>query len=209
VTVVDEWSDTGFGIRDVGSEAYRRWCLAFWAMSAVATSGVLWTALDPDDHPVVFTVSVTWFLGLLVAMLTRKAFLRMDPKRFALARWERDGRIYDRVGVGAFEWLLRHTPLGWVDPFLRVRSGRNDMERLLRELSFAEGTHLVEGMVSLALAVVFLAGGHAAVGLAFVVLSVPIHIYPIMLQRRTRGRVLGVMRRDPHRRRSDAAGGCG
>jgi hypothetical protein len=198
--MVHERSNAEFDIRGVGAEAYGKWCLAFWAMSAAATGGVLWTASHPDNHPVVFTVSVTWFLGLFAGMLTRRAFLRMDPKRFALSRWERDGRIYDRVGVGVFGWLLQHTPFGWLDPFLKVRSGRSDMDRLLRELSFAEGSHLVQGVVSLSLALAFLAGGHAVVGLAFVVLSVPLHIYPIMLQRRSRGRVLRVMERDTRRR---------
>lgn len=198
--MVHERSNAEFDIRDVGAEAYGKWCLAFWAMSAAATGGVLWTASHPDSHPVVFTVSVTWFLGLLAGMLTRRVFLRMDPKRFALSRWERDGRIYDRVGVGVFGWLLQHTPFGWFDPFLKVRSGRSDMKRLLRELNFAEGSHLVQVVVSLGLALTFLAGGHAVVGLAFVVLSVPVHIYPIMLQRRSRGRVLRLMEKDTRRR---------
>ena len=198
--MVHEQSNAGFDIRDVGAEAYGKWCLAFWAMSAAATGGVLWTASDPDNHPVVFTVSVTWFLGLFAGMFTRRSFLRMDPQRFALARWERDGRIYDRVGVGVLGWLLQRTPLGWLDPFLKVRSGRSDMDRLLRELSFAEGSHLVQGVVSLSLALAFLAAGHAVVGLAFVVLSVPLHIFPIMLQRRSRGRVLRVMEKDTRRR---------
>lgn len=198
--MVHERSNAEFDIRDVGAEAYGKWCLAFWAMSAAATGGVLWTASHPDNHPVVFTVSVTWFLGLFAGMLTRRALLRMDPKRFALSRWERDGRIYDHVGVGVFGWLFQHTPFGWLDPFLKVRSGRSDMDRLLRELSFAEGSHLIQGVVSLSLALAFLAGGHAVVGLAFVVLSLPLHIYPIMLQRRSRGRVLRVMERDTRRR---------
>jgi hypothetical protein len=76
------------------------------------------------------------------------------------------------------------------------------MDRLLRELSFAEGSHLVQGAVSLGLALAFLAGGHAVVGLAFVILSLPLHIYPIMLQRRSRGRVLRVMERETRRRRT-------
>jgi hypothetical protein len=200
--MVRGWSDAEFDIRNVGAEAYGRWCLAFWVMSAAATGGVLWTAWHPDSHPVVFTASVTWFLGLFAGMLTRGSFLRMDPRRFGLSRWERGGRIYDRVGIGGFGWLLHHTPLGWLDPFLQVRSGRGDMDRLLRELSFAEGSHLVQGVVSLSLAVAFLAGGHAVVALTFVVLSVPLHIYPIMLQRRSRGRVLRVMERDARRRRT-------
>jgi hypothetical protein len=198
--MVHEQSNAEFDIRHVGAEVYGKWCLAFWAMSAAATGGVLWTASHPDNHPVVFTLSVTWFLGLFAGMFTRRSFLRMDPKRFALARWERDGRIYDRVGVGVFGWLLQRTPLGWLDPFLKVRSGRSDMDRLLRELSFAEGSHLVQGVVSLSLALAFLATGHAVVGLVFVVLSVPLHIFPIMLQRRSRGRVLRVMERESRRR---------
>ncbi len=190
--MVHEAQKTEFDIRSVGGEAYRRWCLAFWAMSVGAAGGVVWTMSHPDRHPWVFVASVTWFLGVLAGMLTRRAFLRMDPKRFALSPWERNGRIYHHVGVDAFAWLLQRTPLGWVDPFLRVRSGRDDMDRLLRELSYAEGSHVVQGLASLGLALAFLAGGQAVVAFAFVVLAVPLHIYPIMLQRRNRGRVMRV-----------------
>jgi hypothetical protein len=200
VTVVHGLSSAEFDVRNVGAEAYRRWALAFWVLSAAAAGGLLWTARRLDNHPVVFTVSSTWFLGLLAGMLTRRTFLSMDPRVFALARWERDGRIYERVGVGASGWLLRHTPLGWVDPFLKVRAGSSDMDRLLRELSFAEGTHLIQGAASLSLAVAFLASGHAPVGLACMILSVPFHVYPIMLQRRSRGRVLRVIARGARRR---------
>ncbi len=198
--MVDERLSAEFDIRKVGREAYRRWCLAFWAMSAMAIGGLVWTLWHPERHPFVFAASATWFLAVLAGMLTRTTLLSVDPKRFALSRWEHDGRIYDRLGLDVFAWLLQHTPLGWLEPFLTVRAGRGDMGRLLRELDFAEGSHLVQGVASLGLAVGFLAIGKAAVAIAFVALGVPLHIYPIMLQRRNRGRVFRVTARVEGRR---------
>jgi hypothetical protein len=73
--------------------------------------------------------------------------MRMDPKRFRLARWERQGRIYDVAGVAAVCWLLRHTSLGWLNPWLKLTSSRSGLDRLLREMNYAEGAHLIGGLV--------------------------------------------------------------
>jgi hypothetical protein len=73
----------------------------------------------------------------------------MDPMRIRFARWEREGRVYYKVGVTAFRWLLLHTPLGWLDPKLKIDFHRSCIERLLREMNFAEGSHWIGGVITL------------------------------------------------------------
>jgi hypothetical protein len=164
-------------------------------LSAVSIAGLISTISRPDSHPLVLAFSVSWIMVLVVTAFTRDAFLKRDPKRFCFAHWEREGLVYSRVGIAAFCWLLLHSPLGWLAPWLKLSSHRSGIERLLREINFAEGTHLVGGVLTLVLALGYAAAGHAVVGLSFAILTMPLHVYPWMLQRWNRGRLLRLTRR--------------
>jgi hypothetical protein len=119
--------------KEVGTRAYMKWLAVCWTSSVVSIIALGWTGLYPDRHPLVFAWSVSWFIAAAVAGFTRNAFLRMDPQRFGLARWEREGRAYERIGVDAFCWLLMHTPFGWLNPMLRMRTfGKAALPELLR-----------------------------------------------------------------------------
>ena len=111
-----------------------------------------------------------------------------------MARWEREGNVYRWVGVGGFRWVLLHTPLGWLGSGLALKSGRSDLPRLMRNLNTAEGLHATGAAACLALAAVYLLTGHTAVGVWIVLAAVPLHVYPALLQRWTRGRVRRILR---------------
>jgi hypothetical protein len=179
-------------IKDVGAQAYARWLVVHWVSLIGATGGFALTTNRPDSYPVVFALSVSWAIALAVAGTTRNAFLKIDPERFRLAKWEREGRVYSLVGVGGFCWLLRHTPLGWLNPWLRMTSHRSGIERLMREMNYAEGAHLVGGVITLGFAVGYVVAGHVAVGRTFALLTIVLHVYPVMVQRWNRGRILRV-----------------
>ena len=119
----------------------------------------------------------------------------MDPRRFPLACWEREGRIYRWAGVDAFRWLLLRSPLSWLGPPPRLVPRQSGIERLLRWLNCAEGVHRVGGVVTFGVAFVYIVAGHVVVGLYIALLTLLLHAYPVMLQRRNRGRVLKMARR--------------
>jgi hypothetical protein len=182
-------------LKEIGAPAYTKWLSITLILSLVSMAGLISTISRPDSHPVVLAFSVSWMIVLVVTAITRDAFLKMDPKRFCFARWEREGLVYRRVGIAAFCCLLLRSPLGWLDPWLKLSSHRSGLEHLLREINFAEGTHLVGGVLTLVLALGCAAVGHAVVGLSFAILTLPLHVYPWMLQRWNRGRILRLMRR--------------
>jgi hypothetical protein len=148
----------------------------------------------PRRHPLVYALAMSWLISLAVAILTGAIF-KVTPGLFFVARWERNGAIYDHVGAGAFRWLVLHTPLGWINPNLHVAAGRADGERLLKELNTAEGVHWVTAVASSTLAIWCLADGYVAHGVLLLLVRIPYDLYPIMLQRQTRGRVTGLMNR--------------
>jgi hypothetical protein len=182
-------------MKELGAAAYAKWLVVFWLGSVGCAWGLYLTIRHPDRHPLVFALSLSWMMVVVVAGSTRDLFLRMDPRRGCrFARREREGRVYRLLGAGAFCWLLNHTPLGWLNPRLKLTSRRSGLELLLREMNYAEGAHVIGGLITLGLACGCVASGHISIGLAFAFLSVLCHIYPVMAQRWNRGRVLRILR---------------
>jgi hypothetical protein len=175
-------------------EATAKYLVIFTALTVVVGIGLSMAILQPDRHPLIFAFSLTWLIMALVAALTGRIFVRLNPKRFRLVRWEREGRIYDRVGLGAVRWVLQHTPLGWLNPNIKVGSGWSDMDRLLRDMNAVEGVHIVAAGMSLAVAALYIFAGQAILGIWLVILTIPLNIYPVMLQRWNRGRILRLQR---------------
>ncbi len=146
----------------------------------------------PHGNPLVYALAMSWLISFAVAMLTAAIFSAY-PKLFSLAGWENDGKVYDQMRVGAFRRILRHSPLGWINPNLHLSAGRADCERLLKELSAAEGVHWLTFVASSILAIWCLADGYVVYGSVMLLVRIPFDLYPIMLQRRNRGRLLRLM----------------
>jgi hypothetical protein len=180
---------------EISPLAYKKLLLLSWMFSAISIAGLSTTSWRPDSHPGLFAFSLSWVINVIVFECTRGHWLRMDPKRFRFACWEREGRIYRWAGVDAFRWLLLRSPLSWLSPTLKLAPHRSGMERLLRRLNCAEGVHRVGGVVTLGVACGYVVAGHAVVGLYIALLTLLLHAYPVMLQRRNRGHVLRMTRR--------------
>ncbi len=148
--------------------------------------------LRPHGNPFLYALAISWLVSYAVALLT--AMSAAQPV-FPLARWEQDGKIYERLGVGAFQWALVNSPLGWINPNLHLSARRADCDRLLRQMSLAEAVHWLTVIAATLLAVFYLVGGYTMYGFAMLLVRIPFDLYPIMLQRWNRGRVTRVVRR--------------
>jgi hypothetical protein len=194
-------------LAEVGPKAYVRWLWAFWTMTAIAAVGLFTAIPHIDSHPARYAFAISWILSVVIAALTRDKLLQLDPERFRLARWEIEGRVYRWVGVEAFCWLLRHTPLGWLNPWLNPSLRlfpKSGIQALVRELDFAEGAHLIGGVITLGLIVAYAVMGHAKVSLSFTLMALLFHVYPVIVQRWNRGRSERIARRIsmPHRKKN-------
>ena len=179
---------------DITPQAHIRWLIAFWVLLAGIAGGLAYALQNIDSHPVTFALSFSWLITVVVSATTRGALLRIDTERFCFARWEHEGRAYEWIGPGTFRWLLQRTPLGWLNPWLKLQPGPVGIECLLRETGYAEGVHLTCGLATFGFAIVGVAAGHAVVGLWLALITVLFHVWPWMLQRWNRGRVLRVKR---------------
>lgn len=172
----------------------------FWGLTIAAGAGLSVAAPEPDQHPVILALALAWLIAIFASAFTGKPFLRMNPRRFELGRWERDGLVYRWCGLDAFRWLVTETPLAWFD------AGEGNLRPsnvggLLRKLNAAEGVHWVGGAVTLVVAVGYTLADHALAGSYLALLCVPLHLYPVMLQRRNRGRIESLFRHSRNSRR--------
>jgi len=167
--------------------------VALLVLSVGAGCALAWTFSQPDRHPFMFALGLSWVMACAGGAACQ-VFSRLDPKYFRPARWERNGKVYEWIGVRVFRRILLHTPLGWLGP-LGLRSGRSGLDHLLRDIDSAEGRHAVAAGVSLTVAAVYAMTDHKAIAAWLVLVTVPLNVYPVALQRWNRGRVLELQRR--------------
>ena len=59
----------------------------------------------------------------------------------------------------------------------------------MRQIDFAEGAHLIGGVITSGLSVAYALMGHAKVGMSFALMAALFHAFPVMVQRWNRGRI--------------------
>lgn len=119
------------------------------------------------------------------------------PGWFRLRDWERTGRLYRLLGVRAFRRLVRRGPFAIFNHRLRAAWRDHDVARMERETCFSETVHLVAFVVVLGLALMAALRGEAATARWLVVFDVPLNLYPVLLQRDHRARIVRLHERPP------------
>lgn len=168
-------------------------------MIAILTAGSVYSIrgrpFPPHGNPLVYSLAISWLISITIAVVSSAIFFRVNPTLFSLAHWEKQGEIYERAGIRAFRWVLFHSPLGWINANFHLRASRADCDRLLRETNSSEGVHWLTCVISVMLAISYLLHDHAVYGYVILLVRIPYDLYPIMLQRRNRGRVSRVLKR--------------
>lgn len=173
-------------------------------MMVILTFGSIYSiagrAFPPHGNPVVYCIAISWLIFMTIAVVSSAILFRVNPKLFCLARWEQQGKIYDRAGIRVFRGVLLHSPLAWVNANLQLRA-RSDCDRLLREMNSSEGVHWLTCVVAVVMAFSYFLHHQAVYGYVMLLVRVPFDLYPIMLQRWNRGRLLRVLKRPAHTER--------
>ena len=154
----------------------------------------------PHGNSLIYALAMSWLIAIAV-VLPASVIFKMNQKLLALARWEKDGEVYDRTSIRAFRRVVLHSPFGWINPGLHLGVSRTNCRRLLSELSVAEGVHWLTCFISSILAFSWLADGYPVHGCVMLLVRIPFDLYPIMLQRWNRGRVSRVLSRQLRVRR--------
>jgi hypothetical protein len=139
------------------------------------------------------------------AVVAARLFGYFDP-----AAWEKSGAVYRRLGVHLFRHLLlngrylnRLMSLVRRRPY-RVIRGRQSAGEWLLFTVFVEAGHTFFGGVMAVFMVRALARGDFADAASILLLNLVINVYPTMVQRYNRGRILRVLKQDTRGAATDA-----
>lgn len=135
-----------------------------------------------------FAFAIVWFPTAWLAVITQVFGLRLPRRLYALGRVERDGRLYERLGVRVAKRLLRRGPLHVFAPTLRIPPSPtpDSLRRLEDGMREAEAIHSMAFTVTLAAALWTLTLGWSDTAGWILLFTVIVNGYPTMLQRYNR-----------------------
>ena len=143
---------------------------------------VLWFVLGPSSPW--YAVTVLWGTMSLAPAVPASVTRRVPRRWFRVPTGE--GALHRIVGVGIFGWLLDAS--GWnrrlpesIRGFSGNRAGLLSLEQRVRSSASGHGTCFA---IHILLAVLALFSGHPWSGALWMLLpGVPVHLYPVLLQR--------------------------
>jgi len=144
------------------------------------------------------------FLSLLLVFgplcVTPTAFKHVPDSYFDIKRFEADGRVYELLGIRFFK---RVVPNGLYinqlarrfDPVYRVVRNKQSMIEFEAQTILAERCHLVSLLLMVPSAIYALMLGWYVFAAVILLPNIPLHVYPILLQRYTRARIQNALQR--------------
>ena len=138
-----------------------------------------------------FAFMVVWVPMTWLGTVSRVAQPRLPASYHELRGFERDGRVYERLGVRIVKQLLRRGPIAFFNPDLHLPAERTPerLAHLEQRMEDAEASHAILFVATLP--VVLHAASRrwwTAAGVTLVA-DVALNGYPVMLQRDNRGRL--------------------
>jgi len=141
---------------------------------------------------------IPFITGCLIAELLPEQFYRIKS-------FESSGRIYERLGIRFFKHfvpngdyinrVIRH-----YEPGYKIIYDENSIVEFEAGIRLAERCHIVSLLLVLPSVVYALILGWNGFALWLLLPNIPLHLYPVLLQRYTRARIQRVLKRGKHRR---------
>lgn len=138
-----------------------------------------------------FAFVVVWWPMVWVGTMSRLVQVGLPESFHRLRGFERDGRVYDRLGVPVAKRLLRRGPLARFNPHLHLPRERTpeQLERFAQRMRDAEASHAVLFVAMLPVAVHAAVRGWWAAAALTLLFDVVMNGYPVMLQRSNRAQL--------------------
>jgi hypothetical protein len=131
---------------------------------------------------------------VLLLLLASLAVSRLPGGYYRCRPFERRGRVYEMLGVRYFRMLVPHGDVfNWLvrrsKPGYRVVRDRQTLADYEARTRVAEAFHLGSLLVMAPAAVYAMFAGWSGMALWLTLPSIPLHLYPVLLQRYTRARM--------------------
>jgi len=158
------------------------------AVTAAAVALLIGAAALLGVRSAGFAFAVVWLPMTWMGTLSRVLQPRLPGRWHALRPVERDGRLYERLGVRVVKRLLRRGPLAVFNPDLHLPAERTPeaMARLDGRMRDAEAAHVLVFALTLVAVAWALARGWWASAAWILLFDVLVNGCPVMLQRYNR-----------------------
>jgi hypothetical protein len=157
-------------------------------LTVIAFALLVWSRQAFGARSGVFAFAVVWVPMAWLGIVSRFARPRLPAGYHALHRLERDGRLYERLGVRLAKRMLRRGPLAVFNPDLHmpVEPTATSLTRLDQRMRDAEASHFILFVLTFGVVVHAAARGWWGAAGWTIVFDVLLNGYPVMLQRYNR-----------------------
>jgi hypothetical protein len=177
------------------------WSAANQILAFTAATGVVIAVVDVCSRTTMFPVFrypagavLVYGLSMTLIWLARHVVpFGLPPRYYRLRTVENDGRLYRRLGVGTFKWLIFKSGVETLNWSARLSHGRTGLPGLERGIREAETDHTMTLLAMVVVTLYAAMNGWWAFASWLVLANVVANVYPIMLQRSNRARLLPVL----------------
>lgn len=159
------------------------------AGATIVTAGLLLGSLQAfGARSIWFAFLVVWLPMTWLGTVSRLVRPRLPRRYHALRRFERDGRLYELLGIRLVKWLLRRGPLAVFNPDLHLPAEPTpaSVAHLDQRMRDAEASHFILLVLTVGVVVHAAARGWWAAAGWTILFDVLVNGYPVMLQRYNR-----------------------
>lgn len=142
----------------------------------------------------VWAAVIHWAAGFVIIALRGMLPPALPNAWLRMRRWEADGRVYQRLGIDTYRKALLASPSG-PNAFLKFRGRRSQLPGLEQFTTQAEMGHLTLLVVSTVVTAIAVWLGYRRTAIFLAIVNVPWNVYPVLLQRYTRSRLMRIRHR--------------
>ena len=158
------------------------------AVTVAAAMLLVWGGRTFGGSSAVFAFLVVWVPMTWLGTVSRVVQPRLPRWYHDLRDFERDGRLYERVGVAVAKRLLRRGPLAVFNPDLHLPTERSPehLAHLDQRMRDAEASHFILLVVTFGVLIHAAARGWWTAATLILLFDILMNGYPVMLQRYNR-----------------------
>ncbi|HBE71697.1 MAG TPA: hypothetical protein DDW52_26435 [Planctomycetaceae bacterium] len=119
----------------------------------------------------------------------------MPAGYYRIGKFEKDGKLYEWLGVRLAKAILRRGPLSVFNPNIKLVPGERDFQKLANHMQAAETAHAFLFVIVFVLTLYPLINGWWAAVASWTIFNILINAYPVMLQRYNRARLQPLLNR--------------
>lgn len=129
---------------------------------------------------------ISWVVGIILGSVLAKTvyFDRLSQLNFITREtWNR------RIGLHYCKWIIKNTPLKFLNQNIKVKSKNIDLREVRREMTQAEINHLIGFLLVAIVALLYAIRVSFVFGISMMLPNVFLNLYPSLLQQLNKRRI--------------------